>query len=104
MNKTVIGGIPLFAGIEHAELEGFLRIFQPVAFAAGACLMRQGQPADGAYVLEAGAADEIHDLGADVLEQQRLHLVEPCIAHSALVIHPFLHAPYWEGTASRYLS
>jgi len=55
----VIGGIPLFAGIEHAELEGFLRIFQPVAFAAGACLMRQGQPADGAYVLEAGAADVI---------------------------------------------
>jgi CRP/FNR family transcriptional regulator, cyclic AMP receptor protein len=52
----LITGIPLFAGIAQAELEGFLRIFQPVSFAAGAPLMRQGQPADGAYIIESGEA------------------------------------------------
>lgn len=55
--ESLIGGIPLFAGIERAALEGFLRIFQPVKFAAGAPLVRQGQPADGAYIIESGNAD-----------------------------------------------
>ncbi|HKU69430.1 MAG TPA: cyclic nucleotide-binding domain-containing protein [Burkholderiales bacterium] len=55
--EQLIGGIPLFAGIERTALEGFLRIFQPVSFAAGASLMRQGQPADGAYIIESGDAD-----------------------------------------------
>ena len=60
MDKTatrLISGIPLFAGIEPAGLERVLRIFQPVAFAAGAHLVRQGQPADGAYIIEAGTAE-----------------------------------------------
>jgi CRP-like cAMP-binding protein len=57
--EQLIGGIPLFAGIERAALEGFLRIFQPVSFAAGAPLVRQGQPADGAYIIESGNADVI---------------------------------------------
>jgi len=57
--EKAIGGIPLFAGIERAELEGFLRIFQPVSFAAGAPLVRQGQPADGAYLIESGDANVI---------------------------------------------
>lgn len=39
----LLEGIPLFAGIEHAELAGFLRIFQSVAFDAGVYLVRQGQ-------------------------------------------------------------
>ncbi len=55
----LIVGIPLFAGIERAELEAFLRVFQPVAVAAGAPLVRQGQPADGAYLIESGNADVI---------------------------------------------
>jgi CRP-like cAMP-binding protein len=55
--EKLIGEIPLFADIERPELEGFLRIFQPVSFAAGAPLVRQGQPADGAYIIESGEAD-----------------------------------------------
>jgi len=55
--EQLIDGIPLFAGIERAALDGFLRIFQPVSFAAGTPLMRQGQPADGAYIIESGDAD-----------------------------------------------
>jgi len=54
-----IGGIPLFAGIEPAELESFLRIFQRVVFDPGACLVRQGQPADGAYIIESGTTEVI---------------------------------------------
>ena len=56
---TLLGGIPLFAGIERAELEAFLRIFRPVPVAAGSTLVRQGQPADGAYIIESGNADVI---------------------------------------------
>ncbi len=55
--EKVIGGIPLFTGIERGELEGFLRIFQPVSFDAGAPLVRQGHPADGAYIIESGDAN-----------------------------------------------
>lgn len=55
----LIGGIPLFAGIEPNELEQFLRIFQPVSFSAGAQIVRQGQPADGAYIIESGTADVV---------------------------------------------
>ena len=57
--EKLVGGIPLFAGIEHAELAGFLRIFQPVAFAAGAHLVRQGQPADSAFIIESGSAEAV---------------------------------------------
>ena len=57
--EKLISGIPLFAGIEHAELDGFSRIFQPVSFTAGAPLVRQGQPADGAYLIGSGDADVI---------------------------------------------
>jgi len=56
---SLFGAIPLFAGIEADGLEGIARIFQPVSFAAGAPLVRQGQPADGAYILESGAAEVI---------------------------------------------
>lgn len=51
--------MPLFAGLEPRELEGILRIFEQVSFAAGASIVRQGQPADGAFVLERGKADVI---------------------------------------------
>ena len=59
VDDKLIGGVPLFAGIERSELEAFLRVFQPVAVAAGATLVRQGQPADGAYIIESGDADVI---------------------------------------------
>lgn len=57
--EGLIRTIPLFAGIEPAELGNILRIFQPVSFANGARLVRQGQPADGAYIIESGSADVI---------------------------------------------
>lgn len=49
--------IPLFAGIGRDGLDGLARIFQPLSFEPAAHLMRQGQPADGAYLIESGNAD-----------------------------------------------
>lgn len=57
--ERLVGSIPLFAGLEIADLEGFLRIFQPVSFESGARLRRQAQPADSAFILESGKADVV---------------------------------------------
>src|SRR5687767_2881738 len=54
---SLLSGIPLFAGFEYSELEGLLRIFHPVRFPAAAPLVRQGQPADSAYIIESGTAN-----------------------------------------------
>ena len=61
MPLEVIKNIPLFAGLETRELEDFLRIFRRVSFDVGACLVRQGQPADSAFILESGAASAYSD-------------------------------------------
>ena len=55
----VLGGIPLFAGLKLGELEGLLRLFQRAAFSPGDCLVRQGQPADSAFIIESGTADAV---------------------------------------------
>lgn len=55
----LFSGMPLFAGIEQGGLEEIVRIFQPVSFARSAHLVRQGQPADGAYVIVLGDAEVI---------------------------------------------
>jgi CRP-like cAMP-binding protein len=46
--------MPLFADLEESKLEGFQRIFRPVAFAPGDLLMTQGQAADAIFFLESG--------------------------------------------------
>src|SRR5512146_2225873 len=53
----IVASTPLFAGLDAPDLDEFLRIFRRATFAEGAVLVRQGQPADSAYVLESGAAD-----------------------------------------------
>jgi CRP/FNR family cyclic AMP-dependent transcriptional regulator len=53
----LFGAIPLFAGIGQDGLDGIARIFQPMSFPAAAYLMRQGQPADGAYLIESGSVE-----------------------------------------------
>ncbi|MCC7485716.1 MAG: cyclic nucleotide-binding domain-containing protein [Burkholderiales bacterium] len=51
--------VPLFAGLDADELAAFASQFQPVSFEPGACLVRQGQPADSAYILESGTAEVV---------------------------------------------
>lgn len=58
-SERLIAGIPLFAGIEHAALDGFLRLFRPASLDPGTLLVRQGQPADGAWIIESGEAEVI---------------------------------------------
>jgi CRP/FNR family transcriptional regulator, cyclic AMP receptor protein len=55
----LFGRIPLFAGIEDHGLDAIARVFQTVSFPVAASLVRQGQPADGAYIIESGAAEVI---------------------------------------------
>ncbi|MBI3045100.1 MAG: cyclic nucleotide-binding domain-containing protein [Betaproteobacteria bacterium] len=57
--EKLVGGIPLFVGIERAELEGFMRLFQPVSFDTGARIRRQGRPADSAFMIESGNAEVV---------------------------------------------
>jgi CRP/FNR family cyclic AMP-dependent transcriptional regulator len=59
MPLEVIKGIPLFAGLEPRELEDFLRIFRRASFDMDACLVRQGQQADSAFILESGVAEVV---------------------------------------------
>src|SRR5262249_56447358 len=51
--------VRLFAGIDSRDVDAFLGLFRPVTFAAGACLVRQGQAADSAYILESGSAEVV---------------------------------------------
>lgn len=60
--EKLFGAAPLFAGIGMPALEGLLRIFEAVRFAAGERLVRQGQPADGAYLIQSGTADAVTTL------------------------------------------
>jgi CRP-like cAMP-binding protein len=60
--EKLISGIPLFAGIEAAELEVLMRIFQPVTFPPSAQVVRQGQAADSAYIIESGTANVVTTL------------------------------------------
>lgn len=55
----VIRGIPLFASLDEGELADVLRIFERASWEPGACLMRQGQPADCALILESGYAEVV---------------------------------------------
>ena len=54
---NIIGGVSLFEGLAPSEIEGVLCVCERVTFAPAACLMRQGQPADSAFILESGSVD-----------------------------------------------
>lgn len=55
----LVRSIPLFSGLAPEEIEGMLGIFRYVRFDAGACVVRQGHPADSAFILESGTADVV---------------------------------------------
>jgi CRP-like cAMP-binding protein len=53
----VIRNISLFEGLAPPEIEGVLHVCERAQFERGACLMRQGQPADSAFILESGSVE-----------------------------------------------
>jgi CRP-like cAMP-binding protein len=52
-----VRSVPFFSGLTPAEIEGILAISRRLAFTPGAYLMRQGQAADGVFIVESGTAD-----------------------------------------------
>jgi CRP-like cAMP-binding protein len=50
------GQTSLFEGLDAADLDFVLRIAHRHVYAPGALLVRQGQPADSALILERGRA------------------------------------------------
>jgi len=55
----VIRNISLFEGLAPSEIEGVLHVCERARFEPGASLMRQGQPADSAFILESGSVDVV---------------------------------------------
>jgi len=53
----IIKEISLFEGLAPSEIEGVLCVCERIEFEPAACLMRQGQPADSAFILERGSVD-----------------------------------------------
>ncbi len=58
----LIRSIPLFAGLDAARLEPILRISQRASFSPGARVVRQGEAADSAFILESGTVEVITTL------------------------------------------
>jgi CRP-like cAMP-binding protein len=57
--QEISSRVPLFAGLDPADLQFVLRIARRLEFAKGALLVRQGQAADSALVMESGSASVI---------------------------------------------
>ncbi|MEE8142268.1 MAG: cyclic nucleotide-binding domain-containing protein [Planctomycetota bacterium] len=47
--------VPLFEGLEHTEIAALLKTAEDVVAKEGDELVRQGEPADGFYIIAAGA-------------------------------------------------
>ena len=54
--------VPLFAGLDEDELRYVLRVAQPLEFASGALMLRQGQSADTALFMARGLAQVVNVL------------------------------------------
>lgn len=63
MSESLIHNVPLFATIPPDELEQLATELQQDSYPAGAILMREGQPGDGAYIILAGRFEIIKALG-----------------------------------------
>jgi ENTS family enterobactin (siderophore) exporter len=62
-----VAQLPLFAGVPAARLEGALRQLRARPVAAGEVVVRQGDPADTFYIIEAGefVVSQVDDDGAE---------------------------------------
>lgn len=58
----LIHSIPLFEGLDAGELEPILGISQHATFFPGARIVRQGQAADSAFILETGTVEVVTTL------------------------------------------
>jgi signal transduction histidine kinase len=51
MSKAVLRNLPFFTGLSEADLDRLYNLTEPVTVAGGQYLMREGEPADGAFIV-----------------------------------------------------
>jgi CRP/FNR family transcriptional regulator, cyclic AMP receptor protein len=64
-SSELLGTLPLFAGLAPDELGDLARVAQPFHLLRGEQLFRQGEPADGLYVIESGVLESVARLPAE---------------------------------------
>jgi CRP-like cAMP-binding protein len=58
---ALLRSLPLFAELPAPAIEGLAAALKPAHLAAGAVLIRQGDPGDAYYAIAAGELDVLHD-------------------------------------------
>ncbi len=63
MSKEVLRNLPFFAGLSEADLDRLYSLTEPVTIARGQYLMREGEPADGVFIVLDGLLEVTKQAG-----------------------------------------
>jgi CRP/FNR family cyclic AMP-dependent transcriptional regulator len=64
-HEDALRNVPLFAGLEAADLQRLARILVPRQYEAGDVIIREGDEAVGFFVVSSGKVRVVKDLGRD---------------------------------------
>jgi len=74
-HEEALRNVPLFAGLESADLQRLGRILVPRQYEAGELIIKEGDEAVGFFILSSGKVRVVKDLGAD--KEQTLATLTP---------------------------
>jgi CRP-like cAMP-binding protein len=74
-HEEALRSVPLFAGLESADLQRLTRILVPRHYEAGEVILKEGDEAVGFFVVASGKVRVIKDLGGD--KEQALATLTP---------------------------
>lgn len=74
-HEEALRNVPLFAGLESADLQRLGRILVPRQYEAGEVIIREGDEAIGFFVVSSGRVRVVKDLGGD--KEQTLATLAP---------------------------
>jgi CRP/FNR family cyclic AMP-dependent transcriptional regulator len=74
-HEEALRNVPLFAGLESADLQRLGRILVPRQYEAGELIIKEGDEAVGFFVLSSGKVRVVKDLGSD--KEQTLATLTP---------------------------
>ena len=74
-HEEALRNVPLFAGLESADLQRLGRILVPRQYQAGELIIKEGDEAVGFFILSSGKVRVVKDLGAD--KEQTLATLTP---------------------------
>jgi signal transduction histidine kinase len=63
VSKAVLRNLPFFAGLSEADLDRLYTLTEPLTVASGQYLMREGEPADGVYIVLDGLFEVTKQVG-----------------------------------------